>query len=224
MAKKSVRVVIPRNAEELISLSESIIAKHNVDPLTSPLAGLDMAAFEALVVAARTKQNQLLQMRRDAETATEDRDGMLGHKRDQSSTTPGTILNFVSRSRDILLGNHRGDEQHLGDYGFDVNKSTVGGSTGGSNGGGTPPATTGSISGKVTDSMSFGTISGAYIEVLGTAFATNSNGTGDFNLNGIPAGDYTVRISAPGYNTLEGPLTITAGSNQVLPVQLSPSV
>jgi hypothetical protein len=126
MAKKTARVVIPRNPEELIDLGEGIIEKHNEDPTTSPIAGLDMAEFEQLVTDAKKKNAEAKKLRKDSETATEDRDSLLGHRKDQNSNTLGTVLNFVSRSRDILLGNFRGNEQHLGDYGFVVNKSSGG--------------------------------------------------------------------------------------------------
>ncbi len=123
MAKKTARVVIPRNPEELIDLGEGIIEKHNEDPANSPIAGLDMAEFENLVLDAKKKNAEAKKLRKDAETATEDRDSLLGHRKDQNSNTLGTVLNYVSRSRDILLGNFRGNEQHLGDYGFVVNKN-----------------------------------------------------------------------------------------------------
>lgn len=124
MAKKTARVVIPRNPEELIELGEGIVLKHNEDPANSPIAGLDMAEFEQLVLVSKKKNAEAKKLRKDAETATEDRDTLLGHRKDQNSNTLGTVLNYVSRSRDILLGNFRGKEQHLGDYGFVVNKSS----------------------------------------------------------------------------------------------------
>ena len=63
-------------------------------------------------------------LKRLLEAATEARDGLLGHRKDQTSNTPGTVLNYVSRVRDILLGTYRGEEQKLGDYGFTVNHSS----------------------------------------------------------------------------------------------------
>jgi hypothetical protein len=140
MSRKNVRVEIPDNAEELIQLGESIIEKHEEAPATSPLNGLPMAILAALVIQARTKQNALLQLRRDAETATQDRDSLLGHRKDQSSTTEGTLLYLISGVRDVLLGNYRGKEQHLGDFGFNINQTAASNRAGGSNGNATPPA------------------------------------------------------------------------------------
>ena len=83
-----------------------------------------MAAFMVKLAEAKAKSAEAKQLRKDSETATEDRDDLLGHKKDQNSNTPGTVLNMVVRSRDILLGAFKGNEQHLGDYGFDVNQTT----------------------------------------------------------------------------------------------------
>ena len=124
MSRKNVRVTIPRNADELITLGESIVARHGALGPASPLQGLDMAAFIIKLAEAKAVNAQAKQLRKDSETATEDRDGLLGHKKDQNSNTPDTILNIVVRSRDILLGAYKGNEQHLGDYGFDVNQSS----------------------------------------------------------------------------------------------------
>jgi hypothetical protein len=130
MARKNIRVVIPTNPEDLVKLGENIVAKHNEDPAASPIAGLDMEDFETKVTGADSKQKEAEKLRKDSETATEERDGLLGHRKDQNSNTAGTILNYVSRVRDILLGNFRGEEQKLGDYGFTVNQSSKPGSGG----------------------------------------------------------------------------------------------
>ncbi len=219
MSRKNVRVVIPRNADELIQLSESIVAKHNVDPLTSPLAGLDMAAFEALVTNASAKSAEMKQLRMDAETATEDRDTLLGHRKDQNSNTAGTVLNFVVRSREILLGVYKGNEQHLGDFGFEVNQSST--SSNGSGGAATP--STGSISGKVIASDTLMGIAGALVEVLGTGLSTTTDANGDYSLSSVPTGDQTIRVSVSGYQTVEGPFTVNAGSNSVPNIELNPA-
>jgi hypothetical protein len=41
-----------------------------------------------------------------------------------SNMLDSLLINYVSRSRDILSGNHRGKKQYLGDNGFTVNKSS----------------------------------------------------------------------------------------------------
>ncbi len=124
MARKNVKVIIPRNPDRLIELGEQILAKHDADPASSPLAGLNIAEFAAKVALAKERHAMAKKLRKDAETATEDRDHALGHKKDQSTTTEGTVLNYVTRSRHILMGVYKGKEQHLGNFGFEVNQST----------------------------------------------------------------------------------------------------
>ena len=222
MSRKNVRVVIPRNADELIQLGESIVAKHNEDPVNSPLAGLDMAAFETAVVAAEAKSEEVKQLRRDAETATEDRDTLLGHRKDQNTNTSGTVLNFVVSSRDILLGAFKGNEQHLGDFGFDVNQSSSGGN--GGTGGGTPvpPPQTGTVSGSVKDQFSLNGIAGASLEVLNTGVFGSTDPSGNFSLGNVPIGSQILRVSAPGYDTKEFPVNVTANGTVVVDALLNP--
>lgn len=225
MARKNVKVVIPTNADELIELGEGIIAKHTADGAGSPLSGLDMTAFTTRVTDAETQNSLQKQLRRDAELATESRDGLLGRHKDQNVNSDGTVLNMVSRVRDMLLGLYKGNEQQLGLWGFDVNQSTTGGSTGGSSGGGgTPLPATGSISGTVSNSVTLTGISGALVEVVGTGIGTTSDGTGAFSLSGIPTGSQTIRISAAGYDTVEGATILVEGVNPPQNVLLNPSV
>jgi outer membrane receptor protein involved in Fe transport len=47
-----------------------------------------------------------------------------------------------------------------------------------------------------------------------------ADGNGEFELNGIPEGAYTVAVSAPGFRPLDREVTVTAGSGPVLHVQL----
>jgi hypothetical protein len=221
MSRKNVRVVIPRNADELIELSESIVAKHNEDPVNSPLAGLDMAAFEALVTAAVAKSAEVKQLRMDAETATEDRDTLLGHRKDQNTNTPGTIVNFVVRCRDTLFGIYKGQEQHLGDFGFEVNQSSAssGGGTGGTP---TPPAQTGTVSGTVKDQFTLNPIAGATVEVVNTGIMGSSDGSGNFSLAQVPTGGHILRASASGYDMREIPVNVTTGGTGFVEVLLNP--
>lgn len=219
MSKKRVKVKIPRKPDELIQLGEDIIAEHTAQGAGSPLNGLDIPAFTARVAAAKTKNQEQKQLRRNAETA---RDDLLGKKKGQNSTTEGTVLNFIVRSRNMLLGKHKGSEQHLGDFGFEVSQS--GQSNGGGAGGGTGTPTTGAISGKVSDGSTMVTISGAHLEVVGTVLSATTNVNGDFTLSGIPQGNHIIRISAPGYQVSEIPVTIGVGASPALNILLNPAV
>lgn len=211
MSRKNVRVIIPRNADELIELCESIVAKHNEDPATSPLVGLDMAAFEALVTDGRTANENVKQLRRNAETATEQRDTLLGHRRDQSTNTPNTLLNYVVRSREILLGSFKGTEQRLGDFGFEVNQSSAG--SGGSSSGGTDDDAEpdlANLTGTITDAVSMLPIPGAVVRIMDEDVVLVADSSGRIATDEVPYGTYSMEVSASGYLTTLEPLFVNA--------------
>ncbi|MBI1287631.1 MAG: hypothetical protein GC178_08645 [Flavobacteriales bacterium] len=88
----------------MLELAGHIITKHTADGAASPLSGLDMAAFGTRVTDADTQNELAKQLRKDAELATESRDGLLGKRKDQNVNSEGTVLNIIARVRDILLG------------------------------------------------------------------------------------------------------------------------
>lgn len=57
------------------------------------------------------------------------------------------------------------------------------------------------IKGKITDSADGATIPGVSVSVTGTTKGTATNATGDYNLK-LEAGDYTIKVSFLGYETL----------------------
>ena len=126
------RVIIPKNPDDLIGLAKSIGTKHTADGAGSPLANLNTADFTAKTTAADTQNQLSAKMYRDAETATQNRDLALGAGR----ITPGTVNYYVTAVRDILLGIYKGNEQKLGDWGFTVDQSSAPGT-------GTKPAPAG---------------------------------------------------------------------------------
>ena len=126
------RVIIPKNHDDLIGLAKSIGAKHTTDGAGSPLTSLNMAEFSAKTITADTQNQTSDKMYRDAETATQNCDLALGAGR----ITPGTVNYYVTAARDILLGIYKGNEQKLGDWGFTVDQSSTPGS-------GTKPAPAG---------------------------------------------------------------------------------
>jgi len=110
------RVSIPSNPDDMIALSKSIGTKHAADGAGSPLTALDMADMGAKTTAADTQNQASVKFYRDAETATQNRDLALG----TNDPVKGTVLNYVRSVRDILSGIYKGNEQKLGDWGFDV--------------------------------------------------------------------------------------------------------
>jgi hypothetical protein len=86
------------------------------------------------------------------------------------------------------------------------------------------PVATGTLSGTVSDVGTAMVISGASISVVapGINLTTNTDPMGIYNLGGIPAGTYTVTVSAAGYIGQSVSVTINANSNTIQNFNLVP--
>ena len=131
MPKGAVSVPLDLRASKMADLAREIIAKHTADGAASPLPASHMVPLQDLLTEVTPLITATEKIQRDAETATQARNVVLGIGKGQKSTTPGTVYNYVIRLRKILLGHFRGTEQRLGDWGYTVNMS----------GPATPPAT-----------------------------------------------------------------------------------
>ncbi|HEY2857124.1 MAG TPA: carboxypeptidase regulatory-like domain-containing protein [Terracidiphilus sp.] len=84
----------------------------------------------------------------------------------------------------------------------------------------------GSVSGTVTDA-SGAVVPHASITVTNTATGaqrvTTSNADGAFSVTQIPAADYSIGVSAPGFNTSTQKFTLTIGSNRAINLKLAVS-
>ena len=80
---------------------------------------------------------------------------------------------------------------------------------------------TASISGTITDQKTGELLPGASIMVQGTSIGTSSNSEGKYTLNTVPSGDQTLVISYLGFETVEEEISISAGENVTLDVQLT---
>jgi len=119
--KTMARVKLPKNKSLAIKLAQAILAKNQADGAASPLVSLNITDMGGKTTTADT-QNQLSEkLYRDAETATQNCDLALG----SDYTTPGTVNYYLAAARDILLGIYKGNEQKLGDWGFEVDQSTA---------------------------------------------------------------------------------------------------
>ena len=82
---------------------------------------------------------------------------------------------------------------------------------------------TGAIHGTVID-QSGHPVQGAIVAVISESRDVRnvrSAADGKFDLTNVPSATYTVEISAPGFTTIQRPITIEAGENQAVPVVLS---
>ncbi len=124
MAKSNYRVVLTRNTDFLLTLAQDIIAKHTADDAASFLTVFDMADFSTKISEAVTQNEAIKALRLQSEAATENRNLLLGIKAGQSTTTPGSLLYYLTSIKNILRGLYRGQERTLGNWGFTVNAST----------------------------------------------------------------------------------------------------
>ncbi|MCO5254472.1 MAG: hypothetical protein M9892_08930 [Bacteroidetes bacterium] len=122
-SKAGVSVEIPSNVVDLLLLTKAVLDKNTADGVDSPLEDFDMADLQVKYDIAKAKQDLTVKLNRDRETAFQQRDLAMGRGRKQISVTKGTLKFYLTSARDILLGYNRGEEQNLGDWGFDVDTS-----------------------------------------------------------------------------------------------------
>ena len=111
------RINIPSNPDEFITLAKAVLAQHTKLGAASPLNGIKgIAGFGAQVTAADTNNQLANQLYEQAKTATEARDNAIG----PDTTTPGSLQFFVTSARDVLAAQNKGSEHVLGDWGYNV--------------------------------------------------------------------------------------------------------
>jgi hypothetical protein len=123
MSRRNLRVKIPTDPAEIIQLAKDIKTKHTADGPLSPLPAAEIAELSSLLTTAEPAVANAEQLHRDAETSTQTRNQLLGQDEGQNAETPGTVLYIIRVVRNILQGRYLGQEQHLGDWGFEVDMS-----------------------------------------------------------------------------------------------------
>lgn len=127
--KGAVQVLIPRGAEKIIALAKLVMQKHYNDGPNSLLNHLNWDLLNTRLLEAEQKNQEAQAVNREKEKATQLRNIALGLDKTQNTKTANTVKYIVRAVRDLLLGIHRGSEQMLGDWGFEVNFNTVSDST-----------------------------------------------------------------------------------------------
>ena len=87
-----------------------------------------------------------------------------------------------------------------------------------------PPPTTGIVNGTVIDQSTGQPLSGVAVSLLeNTGFKTTTNNTGGFQLNGVPAGSFTLQASLAGYQAASLSIQTAAGQTLTVgPIGLAP--
>ena len=115
MAKSTIRVKIPGNANDQIALAEKIYAKHQDDGADSPLNLLEDDNWTdngPKIEQAKALQLQAKQMEKDLEKLYQLRDQLLS-----------PLLATIKASRDALLAKYSKTPKKLGDWAFQVDDS-----------------------------------------------------------------------------------------------------
>lgn len=115
MARKTVKVEIPTNPDELLKLLKAVLEKHGEDGADSPLKALAMANLATRTSAADAANDEANRLYRLAEIETKKRGAAFG-----TAQTPDTALFVLTQVRDMLLTIHKGNPQKLQNWGFQV--------------------------------------------------------------------------------------------------------
>ncbi|MBK7872230.1 MAG: hypothetical protein IPJ74_16925 [Saprospiraceae bacterium] len=121
MSRNYFSVVIPTNADKLLSLADKILQKHYQDGAASKINETLAQALQQKQDIARVENVRQGELDRLKEKLNEERTLLLGWHDTQNAYTEGTVRSIVTAARDILMGNYRGNERILGDWGFVVN-------------------------------------------------------------------------------------------------------
>jgi len=124
MARKTVRINVPLgNPDDLVSLAESIHAKHTELKDKSPLKGLtdlDMDDFGENVTEADEQRTNAKDFERKAQEANGKASGIIGVGPGNTRNTKGTLLFGITQIRDFLAAVNKGNEEALNGWGFEV--------------------------------------------------------------------------------------------------------
>ena len=115
MARKTIKVEIPRNAEDKLILLDKVVAKNEELGDDSPVKGLPMGAMKTLTATAHVAQDKSKDLERLAKIQTATRDNAFG-----TAQTENTAIYILTQVRDLLLSLYKSNPQQLGEWGFDV--------------------------------------------------------------------------------------------------------
>ncbi len=115
MSGKNIRIEIPKNAEEKLTLSDLCYAKHIKDGASSPLNAMEAYKWESSgpkIAACLALHRTAEEFNRQMNQAYAERDALLN----------GITISLKS-SRDILLGIYSQNPFRLGEWGFEVHEA-----------------------------------------------------------------------------------------------------
>ena len=119
MARKTTKVEIPKNTDELLILFKRVLAKNAAEGADSPVKGLHMDVMQSQTEIAEASQAKSKEYDRMSQIETAKRDDAIG-----TAQTNDTALYVLTQVRDMLLTIHKGNPKMLGEWGFTVVEGT----------------------------------------------------------------------------------------------------
>jgi hypothetical protein len=124
MARRTIRINVPSNKpDEYSKLLNKILQKHTSMGTESPFANdpdIDMALFAANLEQADGFREQSEDLRKQSENLMQQARKLYGVDKGQGIDTPGTLLYTLDLIRSALLKKYKGNEEALGEFGFDI--------------------------------------------------------------------------------------------------------
>jgi len=114
------KVTIPTNVEELITLGNNIVKKEQALGVKSNYTPEELAELQSKLVTANDANTKQKELTKQAKELTLTRDNALGLTKKTSVNQPGNVKFFVTGLRDVLLGKNKTNPKILGEWGYDV--------------------------------------------------------------------------------------------------------
>src|SRR5579863_8541991 len=81
----------------------------------------------------------------------------------------------------------------------------------------------GTIRGNVSDQVSHDPLSGGYVSLANTSYKTAADAKGNFELRGVPAGEYELIVTTVGYTEVRRHISLKAGEIRKVQLGMNPS-
>lgn len=120
MSRKTTKVEIPKNADELLILLHQVLAKNAADGVDSPIKSLHMSVMQDKTDIAEASQAASKNYERMSQIETAKRDEAIG-----TAQTTDSALYILTQVRDLLLTIYKSNPKMLGEWGFTVIEGTV---------------------------------------------------------------------------------------------------
>jgi hypothetical protein len=122
------KVIIPTNVEEFITLGNNIVKKELALGTKSNLTPAELTELQQKLADATDANNKQKELTKEAKELTLTRDIALGTTKKSRVNEPGNAKFLITGLRDVLLGKNKVNPKVLGEWGFDVVEDSGGGS------------------------------------------------------------------------------------------------